>query len=90
MGFLDLSPAGARFAHGVPLCDWAALAVDLSPALGGARSWPKSSGAESLDIRGGRGKGRGGLAYQGVLTLPVSTPEEQAALTAALVCLAGK
>ncbi len=89
LDLLDFSPAGARIGHGEPLPDWAALALDLPPALGGGQLrakvvWSRVTGRQE------GGRGRGGLTYQSGLAFLESTPTEQAALTAALVRLAGE
>jgi hypothetical protein len=86
---LDLSPAGARIAHGEPLRDWSDLTVDLPPALGGGQLratvvWSRVAGQGAGD------RGRAGLVYQSGLAFPPSSPAEQAALTVALVRLAGE
>ncbi len=86
---LDLSPAGARIGHGEPLRDWATFAMDLPPALGGGHLrakvvWSRVVGHPE------RGRGRGGVTYQSGLAFPESTPAEQAALTGALVRIAGE
>jgi hypothetical protein len=86
---LDLSPAGARIAHGEPLRDWSDLAVDLPLALGGGQLratvvWSRVAGQSAGD------RGRAGLMYQSGLAFPPSSPAEQAALTVALVRLAGE
>ncbi len=86
---LDLSPAGARIEHLQPLRDWNSQPVDLPPALGGGRiraevKWSHAAGHEEAVA------GKRWLAYQSGLAFTHSTPAEQAALTVALVRLAGE
>ena len=86
---LDLSPAGARIEHIQPLRDWSSHPVDLPPVLGGGRiwaevKWSRVSGRKEVVA------GQRGLAFQSGLAFTHITPEEQAALSAALVRLAGE
>ena len=86
---LDLSSAGARIEHLQPLPDWSSHPVDLPPALGGGRiraevKWSRVAGHNEVVA------GKRWVAYQSGLAFPHSTPAEQAALTVALVRLAGE
>jgi hypothetical protein len=86
---LDLSPAGARIEHIEPLRDWSSHPIDLPPALGGGRVratvvWSRAAGQKEVVA------GKRWLAYQSGLAFLHSTPAEQAALTVALVRLAGE
>ncbi len=86
---LDLSPAGARIEHIEPLRDWSSIAIELPRPLGEGRLrgqvvWSRVAGHSPVVA----GKPR--LAYQSGLAFTQSTPEEQAALTVALVRIAGE
>jgi len=89
MQLLDLSLAGARIEHVEPLPDWSDFPIDLPGTLGGGQVraeviWSRVSEHRQV------AEGRRWLAYQSGLAFPRSTPEEQAALTAALVRIAGE
>jgi hypothetical protein len=86
---LDLSLAGARIEHVERLPDWSDFPMDLPGALGGGQVraeviWSRVSGHRPVV------EGRRRLAFQTGLTFPHSTTEEQAALTVALVRIAGE
>ncbi len=86
---LDLSLAGARIEHVELLHDWGTLPMDLPPALGGGRVrgevvWSRIPGNKPVI------EGKPKLVYQSGLAFTHSTPEEQAALTVALVRIAGE
>jgi hypothetical protein len=86
---LDLSLAGARIEHVEPLPDWSDFPMDLPGALGGGQVraeviWSRVSGHRQVI------EGRLWLAFQSGLAFPHRTPEEQAALTVALVRIAGE
>jgi hypothetical protein len=86
---LDLSLAGARIEHVEPLHDWSSFPVDLPGALGGGQVraevvWSRVAGQRQIVA------GRRWLAYQSGLAFTHSTPEEQVALTVALVRIAGE
>jgi hypothetical protein len=89
VNLLDLSPAGARIEHGEPLRDWSRYPMALPLALGGGRVWGKVVWSRVLGPQEG-GEGKPWLAYQSGLAFPHCTREEQAALTAALVRIAGE
>ncbi len=86
---LDLSPAGARIEHFEPFRDWRSHPIDLPSALGGGRVraevvWSRVSG-RTQDV-----EGKGRLAFQSGLAFIQNTPEEQRALSTALVRIAGE
>jgi hypothetical protein len=86
---LDLSPAGARIEHGEPLRDWSSHPLELPRALGGGRIRAEVVWSRAAERKEGS-EGKRWLAYQSGLAFPHSTPAEQAALTVAMVRLAGE
>jgi len=89
MQILDLSPAGARIEHVMPLRAWSGYPVDLPDALGGGQVrgqvvWSRVAGRTPV------GEGKLQLAYQSGLAFNEISPEEQIALAGVLVRIAGE
>jgi len=86
MCLFDLSPNGARIEHFLPLEDWSMCFLDLPQALGGARLQ-----GEVVWSRVGEGnsviQGEWPISYQSGLTFKWLTPDQRAALAAALKIL---
>ena len=86
---LDLSLAGARIEHVEPLPDWSDLPLDFSEALGGGHVRAEVVWSRVLDQQQ-VAEGKRWLAFQSGLVFPAGSFAEQAALTAALIRIAGE
>ncbi len=86
---LDLSLAGARIEHVEPLRVWGDLPLEFSEALGGGHVRAEVVWSRVLDQKQVT-EGKRWLAFQSGLLFPAGSFEEQAALTAALLRIAGE